>query len=164
MLMKGSKPFYIGGASEFLEYCHYYYEFDSFLAAEKIVGLSSIFAQYQKNVREEKIDLHTKQAKSGEVENLSAKNNFVVCLYGAGHALAMLLISGLLEMAVGEKNISKIYLYDSECTREFMEFVENECSYIGTDQPGKVVKYVKKVGVAFANTDLLIVLDHIPFS
>ncbi|KOB74001.1 Uncharacterized protein OBRU01_09668 [Operophtera brumata] len=161
VLMKGSKPFYIGGASEFLEYCHAYYDFDSFLTSEKIKGICSNFSQYQKNVQEEKIYLQ--KTRTGEVET-PARQDFVVCITGAGTPLAMLLISGLLEMAVGEKNIYKIYLYDQECKREFMEFVEKECSYIATDHPGKVVKYVNKIGAALTNTDLLIILDHIPFN
>lgn len=159
--MKGSKPFYIGGASEFLEYCHSYYEFDSFLASEKFEGLCSNFAQYQQKVKQEKSVLELREAKA-EVLEKPDKQNFVVCISGAGNPIAMHLISGLLDMAVGEKNISKIYIYDHECSGEFMEFVEKECSYISTDQSTKVVKYVEKLGVALTNTDLLIILDHVP--
>ncbi|CAK1545923.1 unnamed protein product [Leptosia nina] len=42
--------------------------------------------------------------------------------------------------------------------------VERECSYIGTNYATKVLKYVEKIGLALTNTDILIILDHIPFS
>jgi hypothetical protein len=160
--MKGSKPHYIGGASEFLEYCYSYYEFDSFMASEKFDGLVQNFSQYAKKLKnEDKIVNEIKD--TTDYLTMKSKNDFIITISGTGMSLAMYLISGLLEMSVGLKSISKIYIHDDKCTEDFMAFVERECSYVYTNYPGKVVKVVEKIGLALTHTDLLIVLNHVPF-
>lgn len=159
--MKGSKPYYIGGASDFLDYCHSYYKFDVFLATEKFEGLVHNFSQYENRLKEDSDDIKHKH--DGDFVVHPPKTNFIITISCTGFPLAMQLVSGLLEMTIGSKSISKIYIYDSECSEAFMDFVERECSYIGTNYPGKVVKVVEKVGIALTHTDLFIILDHVPF-
>ncbi|XP_028165444.1 putative malate dehydrogenase 1B [Ostrinia furnacalis] len=161
LLMKGSKPYYIGGASDFLDYCHSYYQFDLFLSTEKFEGLVHNFSQYEKKLKTDQ-DVISRRISNAEFVERPPKNNFIVTISCTGFPLAMHLVSGLLDMTVGEKSISKIYIYDSECSEAFMEFVERECSFIGTNHPGKVVKVVEKVGMALTHTDLFIILDHAP--
>lgn len=160
--MKGSKPYYIGGASQFLEYCHSYYNFEAFISLSKFEGLIKNFSQYQRKIKEDTNTIKELKARF-EVAEDPIKNNFVICISGASCPLTMHLISGLLEMCVGDKSISKIYLYDSKCSYDFMEYVERECGFIGTKHSGKVVKYIEKIGSGLTHTDLLIVLDHVPF-
>lgn len=160
MLHKGSKAFYIGGASEFLEYCHSYYNLDSFLTSEKLGSICHNFMQFKQKIKDEGTRMESKKAEKRL--NLRAQQ-FVICISGAGHPLTEHLISGLLEMAVGDKHITKIFLHDCHCTPDFMELVEAQCRYIFTDNPRKVVRYVEKIGSALSYTDLLIVLDHVPF-
>ncbi|KAM3961000.1 putative malate dehydrogenase 1B [Aphomia sociella] len=166
LLSKDSKPYYIGGAPEFLDYCHSYYKFDVFLSSEKFEHLINNYKQYQKKIT------HDKQRVSSIKSNIEsklettgkpAKTNFVVCISGAGCPLTRHIISGLLDMSFGEKSISKIYIYDQECSTDVKDYVEQECSYISSNHPGKVVKYVEKVGVALTHSDLFIILDHEPF-
>lgn len=159
LLVKGSKPYYIGGASEFLEYCHSYYNFDIFLSPRKFAGLIDNAYQFTRKIKEQDAVVSSED----HLLEKPSKNDFVVCISGAAYPLAMNLISGLLDMSVGDKSIMKIYLYDSECSQAFMEFVERECSYIGTNYPGKVMKYIEKIGVALTHSDLLIILDHVAF-
>lgn len=163
LLMKGSKPYYIGGASEFLDYCYSYYNFDALFASEKYEGLLDNILQFKRKVRLENV-FHDVEAKRNPV-NEPPKNHFVLTISGARHLLTMHLISGLLapEYTCGDKIISKIYLYDDCCSGKFMNYVEKECSYVQTDTPGRVVKYVEKIGIALTSTDLLIILDHEPF-
>lgn len=165
MLMKGSKPSYIGGASEFLDYCYSYYNFDSLFASEKFDELLTNVLQFKKKVNAENILIRQLEAKSNVEEETAIKTHYVITIIGAGHILAMHLISQLLDhkVAEGDKYINKIYLYDNSCSETFMKFVEKECYYVQTNYPGKVVKYVQKIGVALTNSDLLIVLDHEPF-
>lgn len=160
--MKGSKPYYIGSAPDFLEYCHSYYQFDSFLATENFEGLVKNFSQYQKKLKYDNKAVNRKKSKDDFVEPLP-KKDFIICISCTGFPLAMHLVSGLLDMSVGDKTISKIYIYDSTCSETFMDFVERECSYIGSSHPGKIVKVVEKVGMALTHTDLFIILDHVPF-
>ncbi|XP_031768230.2 putative malate dehydrogenase 1B [Galleria mellonella] len=162
LLCKGSKPYYIGGASEFLEYCHSYYKFDVFLASEKFEGLIKNYKQYQKKIKCDTQSVCYISDSKEEIIEKSPKTNFVVCISGAGYPLTMHLISGLLDMTHGEKTISKIYIHDKE-RKGSMEFIEQECSYIGTNYPGKVVKFIEKIGVALTHSDLFIILDHVPF-
>ncbi|XP_047022069.1 putative malate dehydrogenase 1B [Helicoverpa zea] len=164
MLMKGSKAYYIGGASEFLDYCYSYYNFDSLFASDKYDGLLDNVLQFKKKVNIESIYLRADEEKS-HPSDTERKRNIVVTISGAGHLLAMHLISGLLdyEMTEGDMYIHKIYLYDECCSQTFMNFVEKDCSYVQTDNPGRTVKYVTKIGMALTSTDVLIVLDHVPF-
>lgn len=161
LLMKGSKPFYIGGASDFLDYCHSYYHFDQFMTTEKLDSLVHNFTQYEKKLRKDWNVVS--QRLCNEFVEPTPKKKFIVTISCTGFPIAMHIVSGLLEMAVGNKSISKIYIFDSECSEDFMDFIERECSYIGTNNPGKVVKVVEKVGMALTHTDLFIVLDHVPF-
>ncbi|CAG9795316.1 unnamed protein product [Diatraea saccharalis] len=161
--MDGSKPYYIGGASEFLDYCFSYYQFDSFLSSEKFKGLVENLSQYQIKVKNEN-DILKVTKDSPEIFEKRVKNKFTICISGTGLPLAMHVISGLLEMSVGDKTISKIYIYDEKCSELFMEFIERECFYIMSNNPGKVVKVVNKIGMALTHTDLLIVLNHVPFN
>lgn len=162
--MKGSKPYYIGGSSDFLEYCQSYYDFDLFFASEKFESLIQNFAQYQNKVKDERTySTLTNRHRKSEILERPFKINIVITIYGAHNPLTMYIISGLLELKNREKNISKIYVYHSDCTKEFMDSIERECSYIETDNQTKVVKYVQKIGMALTNTDLFIILDHAPF-
>lgn len=161
--MKGSKPIYIGGASEFLDYCHSYYQFDLFLATEKFEGLVKNYSQYQKKLKQDEKLIDRKKVQADFVENRPKNNNYVICISCAGFPLAMRLVSGLLDIPDGDKFISKIYIYDNKCSAAFMEYVERECGYVGENNPGKTVKIVEKVGMALTHTDLFIVLDHVPF-
>lgn len=162
MYLKGSKPFYIGGAADFLEYCHSYYDIDVYLAPEKIEGLTANFTQFRNHIENEKRSIKRLKDRAVVVET-PVQTDFVICISGAGHPLTMHLISGLLDMSAGEKRISKIYIYDSDCPKEFLELVERECVYVGTDHAAKVVKYIDKIGTALTHADLLIILDHAPF-
>lgn len=160
--MIGSKPFYIGGAADFLEYCHSYYDIDVFLTPENIEGLTANFAQFKNKLKFETKELKHFKEKLDKIEKL-VQTDFVVTITGAGHPITMHLISGLLDMSVGNKTVSKIYLFDPDGSSEFMDFVEQDCRYVDTKHAGKVVKYVTKIGTALTNCDLLIILDHVPF-
>lgn len=163
LLMKGSKPHYIGGASEFLDYCYSYYNFDALFASEKYDGLLDNILQFKRKVHSENVLLEAGGDKSPV--NTVPKKHYVVTISGARHLLAMHLISGFLDpkYTQGDKLISKIYLYDNCCTKKFMNYVEKECSYVQTDIPGRVVKFVERMGMALTSTDILIILDHEPF-
>lgn len=161
--MKGSKPFYIGGASEFLDYCYSYYNFDALFASEQYDGLLENVLQFKKKVNKE--NLYLLQQDKSLLRETKIKDHFVVTISGAGHLLAMHLISALLDQEVteGNKYIGKIYLHDSYCSENFMNSIEKECYYVQSNNPGKVVKHVEKIGVALTHTDLLIILNHEPF-
>ncbi|XP_045765449.1 putative malate dehydrogenase 1B [Maniola jurtina] len=157
LLMTGSVPVYIGGASEFLEYVHSYYLFDAFLAPKRFDHLSDYFGQFQKKIKQE-----DKPETRLNVSDYIRKTSFSICICGAGNPLAMFLISGLLD-TFEEMSFNKIYIYDELCSQNLMDFIENECNYVGTNYSGKVVKHVNKIGVALTNTDLLILLSYVPF-
>ncbi|XP_045493810.1 putative malate dehydrogenase 1B [Colias croceus] len=162
LLTTGSKPLYIGGAPEFMDYCNSYYDLDVFMTSDTYENLVSNYRQYYKRIKQE-----NKTKSKNEVEfdlEEEHKNSYVICITGAGNPIAMHIISGLLETTFDDKSICKIYIYDGKCLPSFMESVERECSYIGTNYPPRVVKYVDKIGVALTNTDVLIVLDHVPLS
>nr|XP_034829947.1 putative malate dehydrogenase 1B isoform X2 [Maniola hyperantus] len=160
LLMAGSVPIYIGGASEFLEYAHSYYQFDAFLAPKRFDHLSDYFGQFQKKIKQE-VKTETRLSLTKHIESVR-KTSFSICIWGAGNPLAMFLISGLLE-TFDEMSFSKIYLFDELCSESLMDFIENECNYVRTDYSRKVVKYVDKIGVALTNTDLLILLSYVAF-
>ncbi|CAK1598539.1 unnamed protein product [Parnassius mnemosyne] len=162
MLIEGSKPYYIGGASEFLDYCYSYYKFEAFLSTEKFRDLVDSLNQFKKKHTLEKHFVKNMQL-SIKDNDKHLDSNYIVCISGASHPLTMYLISGLLDMSVNQKTISKIYIYDTKCSSKFLDFVENECSYVSTNYPGKVVKHVTKIGMALTNCDLLIVMDCVPF-
>ncbi|KAI8424088.1 hypothetical protein MSG28_002696 [Choristoneura fumiferana] len=163
LLMKGSKPYYIGGTSEFLDYCHSYYQFDYFLANSKFEGLLENYSQYRNKIKSDQRTQEVKRMSREKVEENLSKNEYVVCISGARNPLTMHIISELLELSVGDKSISKIYIFDDECSNDCLELIERECGYIGTNYPGKVVKYIEKIGVALTHSDLFIIMDHIPF-
>ncbi|KAJ2952050.1 hypothetical protein O0L34_g4313 [Tuta absoluta] len=165
--MKGSKPFYIGGISEFLEYVHSYYNFDLFLACDKYHGLIKNFGQYKKKLKEEAIQYK-------EEINAIEKDDCVLCITGASSPAAKQILSGLADMSMWnedtstfkgkkQKNISKIFLYDDNCSDDDLIKIETQCSFITANYPGKVVKYADKIGNALTIADLLIILDHEPF-
>lgn len=156
--MAGSKPVYIGSASEFLEYCYSYYKFDVYFSPLRFEYLSDNFGQFQKKVKQEAISLE-RIDNPVTVENPS-ENKVTICISGAGNPLALFIISGLLDL---KQNVNKIYIYDEECSQTLMEFVEHECNYVGNEYLGKLVKYVDKIGVALTSSDLLIILDYVPF-
>ncbi|CAH2105353.1 unnamed protein product [Euphydryas editha] len=158
LLMAGSKPFYIGSASEFLEYCYSYYKFDVYFSPLRFEHLTDNFLQFQKKIKQETIALD-RLDNTILVEN-STENKVTICISGAGNPLALFIISGLLDV---KQNIYKIYIYDEECSQTSMEFIEHECNYVGTEYLGKLVKYVDKIGVALTSSDLLIILDYVPF-
>ncbi|KPJ02902.1 Putative malate dehydrogenase 1B [Papilio xuthus] len=112
-----------------------------------------------------------KLRKEGNIDDQESKGstedyakNITVCISGASHPLTMYIISGLLDMSLGHKSIAKIFIYDKEYSQTFLEYVETECSYVGNNYPGKVVKYTNKMGMALASCDLLIIMDYVPFS
>ncbi|CAH2243076.1 jg2182 [Pararge aegeria aegeria] len=160
LLMTGSAPIYIGGASEFLEYIHSYYQFDVFIAPKRFDHLVDYSDQFQKKIKQE-VQTEKKYSNSEYFERIE-KTSYTVCISGAGNPLAMFLISGLLE-TFGKIRFSKIYLYDEVCSQRLMDFIENECNYIESDYSGKIVKYTEKIGVALTNSDLLILLNYVPF-
>ncbi|XP_050562498.1 putative malate dehydrogenase 1B [Spodoptera frugiperda] len=164
LLMKGSKAQYIGGASEFLDYCYSYYNFDALFSSEKYAGLLSNILQFKKKLHLENI-LHQLDVVKRPTLDAPPQKKFVITISGAGHLLAMHLISSLVDHKIMEsdKTIHKIYLYDERCTPSFMNYIEKECSYVQTDNPGKDIKCVSKIGVALTSTDVLIILDHVPF-
>lgn len=153
--MPGSKPSYIGSASDFLEYCHTYYNFDAFLTPKRFENLVDNYGQFQKKNKQE-----FRTHEDSENIEKTVNTSFTVCISGAGNPLAIFIISGLLE---NSDKISKIYLYDEKCSQSLMEFVEFECNYVGTNTSGKIVKYIEKIGVGLTSTDLLIILDFVPF-
>lgn len=160
LLATGSKPFYIGGATEFLDYCYSYYKFDVFLSPARYENLVLNYRQYNRKLKQDsKFHLDVEF----EMEEKFLKNTFSVCISGAGNPITMHLISELLEMSSIEKGIVKIYIYDYKCSKSFLEIVEREGSYIETNYATKVLRHVDKIGVALTNTDVLIILDHIPF-
>lgn len=154
----GSTPNYIGGASEFLEYVHSYYEFDAFLAPKRFDHLIDYFGQYQKKIKQEVIT-ETRISNTHLVKKIK-KSSFTVCIAGAGNPLTMFLISGLLD---GGMSFSRIYLYDEICPQTLMDFIESECNYVESDYSGKIVKYIDKIGIALTNSDLVIILSYVPF-
>lgn len=165
--MKGSKPILIGSAPDFWDYCYSYYNFETFLSRDMLDNLTKNIAQFKDKIKYEVQNMslvqhHSKSLQSSLVEPETNKKNFVVCISGACHPLVMHLVSGLLEMSVGDKNISKIYIFDPDCSEKFMKFVENDCSYVDTECPGRVVKLIDKIGLALTHTDILIIMDHIP--
>lgn len=164
LLSKGSTPHYIGGASEFLDYCYSYYNFDSLFASEKYDGLLENILQFKRKVNFQNVLLDIEKEQLPVNTPSIPKSQFVVTISGARHLLAMHLISGLLdpEYTRGDKLISKIFLYDDSGSKKFMNYVEKECSYLQTDTPGRVVKHVDKIGMALTSTDMLIILDHEP--
>ncbi|XP_063377490.1 putative malate dehydrogenase 1B [Cydia fagiglandana] len=165
LLMKGSKPYYIGGLPEFLDYCHSYYQFDYFMADSKFKGITENCNQYRTKIKKDNQEIQLKLSTEQKVTKTESlpKNDYVVCISGAGFQLTEHLISQLLELSVGTKTIAKIFIYDSECPNPPIDKIEHECSYIETNYSGKVVKYVEKIGIALTYCDLLIVLDHVPF-
>ncbi|XP_062526165.1 putative malate dehydrogenase 1B isoform X1 [Bombyx mori] len=166
MLMKGSKPVYIGGASEFLEYCYSYYNFDAFMASSKFCGLVKNFGQYQEKLKVETFSKPTaefsKVIASEMKPNEKCHKNIVITISGVSNPLAIHILSGLLEMS--NLGLSKVYIYDKDCSAEHMELVERQCNYIMTCNSGKTVKYVEKLGMALTHTNLLIILDHVLFN
>ncbi|XP_052740754.1 putative malate dehydrogenase 1B [Bicyclus anynana] len=160
LLMSGSTPTYIGGASEFLEYVHSYYQFDAFLAPKRFDQLVDYFGQFQKKIKQD-IQLE-KEISNAEYVGKNEKSSTTVCISGAGNPLTMFIISGLLE-TFGNMSFSKIYMYDEECSQSLMDLIENECNYVGSDYSGKNVKYVDKIGIALTKSDLLIILNYVPF-
>lgn len=162
--MKGSKPYYIGSAPDFLEYCHSYYFLDMFISADKFKGLVDNFKQFERKLQMDRIDVAEKSSECAIAEEVtSPKQTFVVCISGASCPLTMYLINGLLEYSLGNKSISKIYMYDEDCSEEFVHYIEEECSYVGTKHPGKVLKFVDKIGLGLTHADLMIIMDHVPF-
>ncbi|XP_046963334.1 putative malate dehydrogenase 1B [Vanessa cardui] len=160
LLMPGSKPFYIGCASEFLEYCYSYYKFDVFFAPKRFEYLIDNFGQFQKKQKLEMRRLA--RIDNSDMIDKSIQNKRTICISGAGNPLSLFIISGLLEQDV-KKNISRIYIYDENCSQSLMEFIEHESNYVGTEYLGKIVKYVEKIGAALTSSDLLIILDYVPF-
>ncbi|XP_075971427.1 putative malate dehydrogenase 1B [Anticarsia gemmatalis] len=161
MLMAGSKPLYIGGGPQFLDYCYSYYNFDSFFASDQSEDLVKNIVQYKKHVAKEKRIQLEEEIKCPAPK--PAKKHFTVTISGAGNPLTMHLLSGLLEMDIDDQTISKIFIYDENCTEDFLLSVERECAFIETYHPGKVVKYVDRLGMALTSTDLMIIQDHVPF-
>lgn len=160
MLMAGSKPYYIGGAPQFLDYCYSYYKFDSLFGSDRYEELLKNSIQLKKKVAIERNLLKDADINSPEK---SSKKAIVITISGAGDPLSRCLIMGLLEMNVCFNSIAKIYIYDDKCTKEFMLSLEKQYSFIENMYPGKVIKYVHKIGIALTCSDVLIVLDHIPF-
>lgn len=158
-MIEGSKPYYIGGASEFLDYCYSYYQFETYVSSERFEGLIDNFNQYKKKLRKD--DNIDDQDSKGPAEDQA--KNLTVCISGASHPLSMYIISGLLDMPLGNKSMVKIFIYDKDYSQTFLEYVESECSYVGNNYPGKVVKYTNKMGMALASCDLLIIMDYVPF-
>ncbi|KAI5630996.1 hypothetical protein NE865_16293 [Phthorimaea operculella] len=163
--MKGSKPFYIGGISQFLEYVHSYYNFDFFMGYEKFHGLIKNFGQYKKKLKEEFL-----QFRKVEQGDTNQKDDYAVCITGASSPMTAQLLAGLVDLAYKgpfetevPKYISKIFLYDDNCSEDDLKKIEAQCSFITANYPGKVVKYADKIGNALTISDLLIVLDHEPF-
>lgn len=162
--MKGSKPHYIGSAADFMEYCHSYYFLDLYISSDRFKGLIDNFKQFKQKALMDNIKVTENSAERTSAEELNTTNNtFVVCISGASCPLTMYLINGLLEYSVGDKTISKIYIYDEDCSEEFMQYVEEECSYVGTNHPGKVLKFVNKIGMGLTHADLMIIMDHVPY-
>ncbi|XP_032513015.2 putative malate dehydrogenase 1B [Danaus plexippus] len=161
LLMMGSKPFYIGGACEFLEYCHSYYNFDLFLSPTRFEHLVYNYGQYQRKIKQEKRLNSSSQI--FDYQNDVKKSDYTICISGAGNPISMFIISGLFEMTSGDKIISKIYIYDDDCSQSLMDFIEYECNFLGGDLSSKVVKNIEKIGVALTGTNLLIILDYVPF-
>ncbi|CAB3236730.1 unnamed protein product [Arctia plantaginis] len=160
MLMAGSKPYYIGGAPQFLDYCYSYYKFDSLFGSDKFEELLKNSVQLKK-----KVAIERNLLKNAEINSpvKSSKKAIIVTISGAGNPISRCLLVGLLEMNVCFNSIAKIYIYDENCSEEFMLSLEKEYSFIENIYPGKVVKYVRKIGIALTCSDLLIVLDHVPF-
>lgn len=158
LLMAGSKPFYIGNGSDFLEYCQSYYKLDIYLPPKRFENLVDNNAQFQQKLKEES----KKIVRLDDISSLekSVKTKFTICISGAANPLTVFIISGLLEYS---QQISKVFIYDENCSRDLMKFVENECNYVRSCNSVKVVKYIEKLGVALSSTDLLIILDYIPF-
>lgn len=171
LLMKGSKPFLIGCATDFWDYCHSFYNFETFLSRDMLDTLSKNIAQFKNKIINENQALALIEKQAIPIPELASSNqteepikkNFVICISGARHPLVMHLISGLLELSAGsDKNISKIYIYDTECSEKFMHYVERDCSFVETENPTRVVKFIDKIGLALTHTDILIIMDHVP--
>ncbi|KAH9634512.1 hypothetical protein HF086_016600 [Spodoptera exigua] len=147
LLMKGSKAQYIGGASDFLDYCYSYYNFDTLFSSEKYDGLLNNVLQFKRKLHIEE-NLHILDADKRPTLDAPPQKKFVVTISGAGHLLAMHLISGLVDHAImaSDNIIHKIYLYDQSCTPSFMNYIEKECSYVQTDNPGRDINKSKPMG------------------
>lgn len=156
--MAGSKPFYIGNGSDFLEYCQSYYKLDIYLPSKRFENLVDSYGQFQDNLKQENKNI-TRHDDISDIGK-SIKTSYKICISGAANPLTLFIISGLLEYS---QQISKIFIYDENCSQDLMKFVELECSFVKSSNFGKVVKYIEKLGVALSNADLLIILDYIPF-
>lgn len=133
------------------------------MAPARYENLVSNYRQYNKNIKRMKESKFHLDIECGMDEN-AIKNTFSVCISGAGNPITMHLISELLEMSSSEKGVFKVYIYDHRFSSSFLELVERESSFTETNYAAKVVKYVDKIGIALTNTDVLIILDHVPFT
>ncbi|KAL4711668.1 hypothetical protein ACJJTC_003435 [Scirpophaga incertulas] len=158
LLIQGSKPFYIGGASEFLNYCHSYYKIELFLDIKHCDDLKRNFSQYNVKLKNEIVNVKEKHQVEDVLEQTS-KKNYIITICGGSSPLTMHLLSDLMD--IGNEKISKIYIHDDNCSEKFEKQIELECSFVRSS--AKVVKCVKKLGIALTHTDLLVVLNHIPF-
>lgn len=160
-LINGSKAYYIGGDTEFLEYCHSYYKFDSYVNITKLAALSKNIVQFKKKLK----DINNIKTKNNIIYNVSKEEEkcFAICITGVMNPLVMYLISGLLEISMTAKRILKIYLYDHNYDESTLSCTELECKYITRESSKNVVKYVSKLGIALTKSDLLIIFDHQSF-
>lgn len=163
LVVKGSKPHYIGGASEFLEYCHSYYNFDAYVNLQKLDDLNKNNVQLKNRIHVHKDSIQY-TTNIEQTKERKKKNNWEICISGASNLVTTNLLSELLEIAPSEKNITKIYLYDEVDNNKRMEQLETDCCFVNTKNPNKVVKRVAKLGMGLTHSDLLIVLDHVPFA
>nr|XP_053603345.1 uncharacterized protein LOC128671141 isoform X2 [Plodia interpunctella] len=133
------------------------------MALDKFGSLVKNNKQFQLKVKEDK-ELVAELEEKQEVMDAPTKTTYNICISGAGSPMTKYLISGLLKINHNGRSITKLYINDNRCAPDFMEYVEDECSYTATTQPGKVVKYVEKIGFVLSYTDLLIILDYVPFN
>lgn len=163
LLCGGSRPHYIGGASDFLEYCHTYYNLIFFMDTKKMTALCINNKQLQNNSENMNIFKNDKLWNPSE--------NKTICISGANNPLTIHLVSQLLDTQNklnlsddnSEKRISKIYLYHDSIDLSTIELIEKECFYIETVYSKNIIKSVSKLGLALTSSDLLIILDHVSF-
>lgn len=153
----GSAPTYIGGATDFWEYCYSYYNFDKYLPKAKFEELFSNMTQLKKRMKQIPT-FHKCLAYAETADENITKKSINITISGATHPLVPYLISGLLDYAKGENYVSKIYLYGCECGDYHYE---RDSNFVDTRNPVKVVKYVSRLGIALTNSELLIIMNHI---
>ncbi|KAJ9591535.1 hypothetical protein L9F63_001889, partial [Diploptera punctata] len=144
--MRGGRAVLLGGASGFWEYLKEYYDVTSYFSKEEksmfLLDKIQIFAQEEKLQESE---LHVRR----------------VCIIGAGHPMAHLLLMELLR--IPELNLKDgivISLCDAAEFQDMMKYLTKDASTIPASPGLACVRVVGDLKEAVSNSDLCIILQH----